>query len=119
MVSASWPAASGSQPDHVARGNIIIGNDVWIGAKAVILTGVQIGDSAVVEAASVVRTDVPPYAIVAGAPAKIVRFRFPAEIVERLLRIRWWNWPDQKLADVLPFMSQDDIEAFIHLCGGG
>ena len=119
MFSARWPTASGSRPDHVARGNIIIGNDVWIGAKAVILTGVQIGDGAVVGAASVVHADVPPYAIVAGVPAKIVGFRFSSVIVDQLLRIRWWDWPDQKLADMLPFMLQDDIAVFIHECGEG
>ena len=119
IFSARWPTASGSRPDHVARGNVIIGNDVWIGAKVVILTGVQIGDGAVVGAASVVRNDVPPYAIVAGVPAKIVGFRFSAETVDQLLQIRWWNWPDQKLADMLPFMLQDNVEEFIHLCGEG
>ncbi len=119
MFSARWPTASGSRPDHVARGNVVIGNDVWIGAKAVILTGVQIADGAVVGAASVVRTNVPPYAIVAGAPAKIVGFRFPAEIVEQLLRIRWWDWPDRRLADMLPLMLQDNIQTFINLCGEG
>ncbi|RMH51324.1 MAG: antibiotic acetyltransferase [Zetaproteobacteria bacterium] len=68
-----------------------IGNDVWIGDNAVVLRGVTIGDGAIVGAASVVTRDVPPYAIVVGNPARVLRMRFPPEIVERLLELQWWR----------------------------
>jgi acetyltransferase-like isoleucine patch superfamily enzyme len=74
-----------------------IGNDVWIGYGAMILGGSSVGDGAVVAAGSVVFSDVPPYAIVAGNPAKIVRSRFSAQVVERLLRIQWWHWPEDRI----------------------
>ena len=76
---------------------LIIGNDVWIAAGAHILRGVAIGDGAVVAANAVVTKDVPPYAIVAGVPAKIIRYRFPKNIRERLLKVKWWNWPIEKI----------------------
>jgi virginiamycin A acetyltransferase len=79
--------------DAVSSGAITIGNDVWIGTQCSILTGVTIGDGAVVAANSVVTTDVPPYAIVAGTPAKVLKYRFSPEIIEKLLEIQWWNWP--------------------------
>ena len=79
------------------NGGIVIGNDVWIGFEAVILSGVTIGDGAIIGARSVVTRDVPPYAIVGGAPARLIRPRFPEETVEALLRIRWWDWPEEKL----------------------
>lgn len=69
-----------------------IGNDVWIGSNVVILPGVKVGDGAVLAAGAVVRKDVPPYAIVGGVPAKIIRYRFSPDIIEALLRIRWWDW---------------------------
>lgn len=72
-----------------------VGNDVWIGCHAIILSGVTVGDGAVVGAASVVTHDVPPYAIVAGVPARILRYRFPPNIVGALTRICWWNLPDE------------------------
>lgn len=76
-----------------SRGDTIVGNDVWIGYGALVLPGVTIGDGAVVAAASVVASDVPPYAIVAGNPARVVKRRFSDEDVEHLLRAAWWNWP--------------------------
>ena len=75
----------------------IIGNDVWIGMDANIITGINIGSGAVIGAGSVVTRDVPPYAIVIGSPAKIYKFRFDEPIIERLLRWKWWDWPDDLL----------------------
>lgn len=77
--------------------DVFIGNDVWIAAGAVITRGVSIGDGAVIGANAVVTKDVPPYAIVAGVPAKIIKYRFSPEIIQRLLEIQWWNWPDEKI----------------------
>ena len=76
-----------------SRGDTVVGNDVWLGYQAMVMPGVRIGDGAVVATASVVGSDVPPYAIVAGNPARVVRRRFDDEDVERLLRAAWWNWP--------------------------
>jgi virginiamycin A acetyltransferase len=83
--------------DIESKGPIIIGNDVWIGAQCVILSGVKIGDGAIIAANSVVTSEVPPYAIVSGSPAKVVKYRFSEEIINKLLSIKWWDWPDEKM----------------------
>lgn len=84
------------------KGDIEIGNDVWIGFEAIILSGVKIGDGAIVGARAVVTKDVPPYAIVGGVPAKMIRRRFPDETVSKLLELRWWDWPPEKVRAALP-----------------
>ena len=76
-----------------SRGDTVVGNDVWLGYRALVLPGVTIGHGAIVAAASVVASDVPPYAIVAGNPARVIRRRYEDEDVERLLRAAWWDWP--------------------------
>ncbi|MGI6070395.1 MAG: CatB-related O-acetyltransferase [Blautia sp.] len=80
------------------KGDIIIGNDVWIGYEAVIMAGVTIGDGAVIGARAVVTKDVPPYTIVGGVPAKPIRTRFPEHTILKLLELKWWNWPADKIA---------------------
>ncbi len=80
------------------KGDIVIGNDVWIGFEAVILAGVTIGDGAVIGARAVVTKDVPPYTIAGGVPAKLIRKRFDADVISHLLRIKWWDWPKEKIA---------------------
>ena len=95
--------------DH--RGDIVIGNDVWIGYEAVILSGVTIGDGAIVAARSVVTRDVPPYAIVGGAPARTIRRRFDQETIDALLELRWWDWPLEKLSKSLRAIQAGDLEA--------
>src|SRR5829696_7612182 len=82
-----------------SRGDTIVGNDVWFGYSALVLPGVTIGDGAVVAAASVVARDVPPYAVVAGNPARVVRSRFSEDDIERLLRAAWWNWPIELVSE--------------------
>jgi virginiamycin A acetyltransferase len=76
-----------------SRGDTVVGNDVWLGYRALVLPGVTIGHGAIVAAASVVATDIPPYAIVGGNPARVIRRRYDDEDVERLLRAAWWDWP--------------------------
>lgn len=78
--------------DAVSKGPVIIGNDVWVGAGCIILTGVTIGDGAVIAANSVVTSDIPPYAIAGGTPAKVIKYRFSENIINLLLEIKWWNW---------------------------
>ena len=91
---------------------VTIGNDVWIERRAIIHPGVTIGDGAVIVAGSVVNADVPPYAVVEGNPASLVRYRFAPDIVEKLLAIRWWDWPDDKiLAEQSWFYGP--VEAFV------
>lgn len=97
----------------VARGDVTIGNDVWIGRGAMILSGVTLGDGVIVGAGSVVRQSAPPYAIVVGNPARVAGFRFPAEQIEALLRIKWWEWSDERLVESLGLVMSDDVQKFI------
>lgn len=96
-----------------SKGDVVIGNDVWVAREAMILSGVTIGDGAVIGARAVVSRDVPPYMIVAGNPAVEIRTRFPQPIVERLLALRWWDWPDERIAKAMPHLLSDKIEAFL------
>lgn len=80
------------------KGDIVVGNDVWIGYEAVILAGVTIGDGAVIGARAVVTGDVPPYTIVGGVPARPIRKRFSEETISALLALRWWDWPREQIA---------------------
>ena len=95
------------------KGNVEIGSDVWIGRGALILSGIRVGHGAVVAAHSVVTREVPPYAIVAGNPARLVRHRFPAETIEALLRIAWWDWPMDRIRGAWSRLQSPDVEAFI------
>ncbi len=95
--------------DH--RGDIVIGNDVWIGYEAVVLSGVTIGDGAIVAARSVVTKDVPPYTIVGGVPARPIRKRFGQETIGALLELKWWDWPLEKLSGKLRAIQAGDLEA--------
>jgi len=95
------------------RIGIKIGNDVWIGHGVSIRDGVKIGNGAVIAAAAAVVKDVPDYAIVGGVPAKLIRYRFPDEIIAELLKIQWWNWSEEKLRLVQPLMVQSDMMPFI------
>lgn len=98
--------------DAVTKGAVRIGSDVWIGARAMILSGVTVGDGAIIAAGAVVARDVPAYGIVAGNPAKLIKYRFAPEIVAALLEIRWWDWPEEKIrACETEFYGP--IEAFI------
>lgn len=97
------------------RGGVTIGNDVWVGHQGLILSGVTIGDGAVIGAGSVVRSNVPPYAIALGNPARVAGFRFPKEQIEALLRIRWWDWPEERIVDALDLMMSEDIARFVEV----
>lgn len=99
-------------PGHPAtRGDVIIGHDVWIGAGATILSGVRIGNGAVVGACSVVTRDVPAYGIVAGNPAKFIRKRFTDCEIAYLEELAWWSWTDSMLDAAMPYLLSGDVSA--------
>ena len=104
-TGASWCEDSTEFPYK----QVIIGNDVWIGSRAMILGGVTVGDGAVIGAGAVVTKDVPPYAIVGGVPARIIRFRFTQEIVEQLLDVQWWNYSESVLKNNILLFQKDNI----------
>jgi virginiamycin A acetyltransferase len=94
--------------DH--KGDIIIGSDVWIGYEAVILSGVTVGDGAIIGSRAVVTKDVPPYTIVGGVPAKIIRKRFSDETVSQLLELKWWDWDKEKIRRNIAAIKSGCIE---------
>lgn len=98
--------------DVVSKGPTIIGNDVKITTDAIVLSGVKIGDGAVVGAGAVVTRDVPPYAIVGGSPAKIIKYKFTEEQIKALLRIRWWDWSFEEIKEFEEYFY-GDVDVFI------
>jgi len=108
-----WEEAR-SIPGHPStKGDVIIGNDVWIGFGVSLLSGVTVGDGAAVGACSVVTRDVPPYAIAAGNPVQVIRYRFDEETIRKLLQIKWWDWPDEKVKENVRFICSDSMQSFI------
>ncbi len=104
----------GIAADNVAPpGDVIVGNDVWIGRGARIVGSITIGDGAIVAAYSVVTKDVEPYAVVAGAPATFKRHRFTKDVQNGLLRVAWWNWTDEQIIERVDDLMSPDIEAFL------
>jgi len=95
------------------KGDIVVGNDVWIGYEAVILSGVHIGDGAIIGARAVVTRDVPPYTVVGGIPAKEIKKRFGEETVQKLQQTQWWNWPIDKIRQFLPCIMNGEIDKLI------
>lgn len=93
------------------KGDIVIGNDVWIGYDAVIMAGVTVGDGAIIGTRAVVKKDVEPYSIVGGIPAKEIRKRFSPDIVARLQKLQWWNWDIEKIRNSISAIKGGDIDA--------
>ena len=107
LMDSADPTQSGGK-----TGGISIANDVWIGRHAMIMPGVHIADGAIVAAGAIVTKDVPPYAIVGGVPAKLIRYRFSDDVIAKLLAIRWWEWSDEKIKQEAAFLT-GPIEPFI------
>lgn len=107
-----WPEAKGLG-DYKTKGDVVIGNDVWIGRGATILSGVWIGDGAVIGAEAVVASDVEPYSIVVGNPARCVKYRFLWSQIGELLKIKWWDWSKEKIIEALPLICSTNIDGFI------
>jgi hypothetical protein len=109
----------GNYDDYpVPTGDTIVGSDVWTMENCLILAGVKLGDGAFVAAGSVVTKDVPPYAIVGGNPAKLIRYRFSEEQIAALLEIRWWDWPEDKVRAAVPYLESEDVDEFIEYARG-
>jgi acetyltransferase-like isoleucine patch superfamily enzyme len=113
-----YPEAAHIEGHPSSNGDVDIGNDVWLGRCSTVLSGVTIGDGAVVGAYAVVTRDVPPYAIVGGNPAQIIRYRFSREHIVRLLEVAWWSWPDEKVRKMIPLLTDPDIGAFLRIAEG-
>lgn len=111
VFGQGWADRFDRERDFPDRGDMVIGNDVWIGYGAVFMPGIAVGDGAIVASKSVVVDDVPPYAVVAGNPARIVKQRFDAETVQRLLAVRWWDWEIARITRNIAAISGADIEA--------
>jgi acetyltransferase-like isoleucine patch superfamily enzyme len=111
-----FPEAPEGAPYHTSRGGVTIGADVWIGSGATIMSGVTIGPGAVVAARAVVTRDVPPYAIVGGNPAKLIRLRFEEPVAAELLRTRWWELDRAALAMLIPALQSADAAQVVALC---
>lgn len=91
------------------KGDIIIGNDVWIGYEAIIIAGVHVGNGAIIAAHAVVTKDVQPYTIVGDVPARFIRKRFNEEIIQELEKLKWWNWPIEKIRRCLPYITSGNL----------
>lgn len=106
-----WEKATPQPGDLPYKGDTIIGNDVWIGYKALIMPGVKIGNGAIISSMAVVTTDVPAYTIVGGNPAKVIKKRFSDEIVAELEQLAWWDWSVEKITRHLTAIMSNDIKA--------
>ena len=104
---------------RMQEGRVVLGHDVWVGHGAIVMPGVEIGTGAVIGAGAVVTHDVEPYAIVAGTPARFVRWRFEPDVAQRLLRLQWWDWSHDRLADAVEDMAQLSVEDFLDKYDGG
>ena len=105
-----WNMKAPAASDMPYKGDTVIGNDVWIGQNALILPGVQIGDGAIIGANSVVGSDVEPYTIVAGNPAKIIRKRFDDELIALMEKFQWWNRSIEEINALIPILTDSDLE---------
>ena len=108
-----WPEAAGLDGSHVSNGDVTIGHDVWLGSQSLILSGVTVGHGAVVAARAVVTRDVPPYAIVAGNPARLVRYRMDEAGIAALLATPWWTLPQAELRRLIPLLMSGRIDELV------
>lgn len=97
----------------VTNGDVTIGNDVWLGRDCKIMSGVTIGDGAVVATGAIVTHDIPPFAIVGGIPAKVIRYRFDKATIDALLESQWWYWPENEIRKITPLLCTADLTAFL------
>lgn len=108
-----FPDAQAPEDYHASRGDVVIGHDVWLGSGCMILSGVTVGHGAVVAARAVVTRDVPPYAVVAGSPARVVRHRFPPDVAEALVALAWWDLPKAEVSRLVPLLQSGRVDALL------
>ena len=113
IFANGWEKVTPQLEDLPYKGNTVIGNDVWIGYEAIIMPGIQVADGAIIAAKSVVTSNIAPYTIAGGNPAKPIRQRFDAAVIEALLAVAWWNWEIDKITRNLEKIVAADIEALI------
>lgn len=113
----TWPEAGSITGHPASKGDIVIGNDVWLCYGATILSGARIGDGAVIAAGAVVDGEIPPYAIAAGNPASSRRSRCPVELVPRMLQLAWWDWPEEKIRANLPLLCSGHLDELLRRHG--
>lgn len=111
IMGGGWEAFTPSVEELPFKGDTVVGNDVWIGQDVTVMPGVRIGDGAVVAARSVVTRDVPAYAVVGGNPAKVIRMRFGEDVIERLVRLKWWDWPVERITEKMGALCSGDVES--------
>lgn len=104
--------------DAFSKGPVVVGSDVWIGTNAIVLSGINIGHGAIIAAGAVVTRDVPPYAVVGGVPARVLKLRFTPEQIDALLSIAWWNWPDDVVRRRIDWFY-GEVDIFIARCRAG
>jgi acetyltransferase-like isoleucine patch superfamily enzyme len=109
-LNKEWSEASNIAGHPATRGSVVIGNDVWIGFGATIMSGVKIGDGAVIGARAVITKDVAPYSIVGGNPAREIKKRFSDDKIEKLLEIEWWNWSIEKIKSNMKILCSANID---------
>jgi acetyltransferase-like isoleucine patch superfamily enzyme len=125
VIASDWKEVSGIEGHPASKGDIVVGNDVWIGYGSVIMSGISIGDGVCIGAGSVVVPNasiapegmIPPYSMVAGNPARIVRQRFSQDVIEYLLKIKWWDWPLDKIRANVKILCSNDIAKLKEICG--
>ncbi len=113
LFNVLWPSAQNIQGHPSTKGNVVIGSDVWIATDALILSGVIIGDGAVIGARAVVSKNVPPYSVMAGNPARVVKYRFDDQYIACLLKIKWWEWEDARIEGAMSMLLNVEINEFI------
>ena len=114
--NALIPSVYGDIQGHpYSKGDVVIGNDVWLARDCKIMSGVHIGNGAVVAANAVVTKDVPAYAVVGGVPARVLKYRFDLKTRKTLERIRWWDWSEDYIAEMVPFLQSPNIEKLIDI----
>lgn len=107
-----WESAM-KDKSYPNKGDLVIGNDVWIGYNATLMAGITVGDGAIIAANATVTKDVPPYAIVGGNPAQMIRKRFSDTEIEKLLAMKWWDWPIEKITKNVQMLTGEDIDQLI------
>lgn len=109
IMGNGWENSAPKTDELSTKGNTLVGNDVWIGQNVTVMPGVNIGDGAIIGANSVVAKDIPAYSVAVGNPCRVVKMRFSKELIDHLLRIRWWNWSAKKIFENLDVLTSGDL----------